>query len=96
MKRSNQKNSSFSFRCFFVVLTLKQKVDFVKEYWNSVFSQFLEEIQEGLTPNPDILCNKEIKFKALLDFVKTLKADYLATGRAHTHLSISLFCSECV
>ncbi len=40
--------------------------NFSKDYWDRVFSQFLDEIKRGLTPNPDILCNREIKFKAFL------------------------------
>jgi tRNA-specific 2-thiouridylase len=56
------------------------KVNFAAEYWDRVFSYFLEEYRAGRTPNPDILCNKEIKFKAFLDYAKQLGADYIATG----------------
>jgi tRNA-specific 2-thiouridylase len=55
-------------------------VNFVEEYQTHVFSQFLADIQAGLTPNPDILCNREIKFKVFLQKTKELGADYLATG----------------
>lgn len=55
-------------------------VSFAKEYWENVFSHFLEELKLGFTPNPDILCNREIKFKLLLDKALSLGADYLATG----------------
>ncbi len=55
-------------------------VNFEKEYYDSVFSHFLEELKAGHTPNPDILCNREIKFKLLLEKAKELGADYLATG----------------
>lgn len=55
-------------------------VNFVKEYWDNVFSHFLEEFKLGHTPNPDILCNREIKFKVLLDKALSMGADYLATG----------------
>lgn len=55
-------------------------IEFVDEYWNNVFSRFLEEYQAGHTPNPDILCNKEIKFKLFLKKAEELGADYLATG----------------
>lgn len=55
-------------------------VNFADEYWERVFSFFLEEYRAGRTPNPDILCNKEIKFKAFLDYAKQLGADYIATG----------------
>ena len=55
-------------------------VNFAKEYWDRVFSYFLEEYRLGRTPNPDVLCNREIKFKAFLDFAMKLGADRLATG----------------
>ena len=47
---------------------------------DNVFEHFLEEYRAGRTPNPDILCNKEVKFKAFLDYALTLGADYIATG----------------
>ena len=56
------------------------RVDFIKEYWDHVFSYFLEEYKVGRTPNPDILCNKYIKFDAFLKFAKEQGADYIATG----------------
>lgn len=55
-------------------------VNFVKEYWDHVFSHFLKDFESGQTPNPDVLCNREIKFKVLLDKALELGADYLATG----------------
>lgn len=55
-------------------------VNFSAEYWDRVFSLFLEEYKAGRTPNPDVLCNKEIKFKAFLDYALELGADYIATG----------------
>jgi tRNA-uridine 2-sulfurtransferase len=55
-------------------------VNFTKEYWDDVFSQFLKELEQGLTPNPDILCNREIKFKSLWQKAQDLGADFLATG----------------
>ena len=55
-------------------------VNFVKEYWENVFANFLEEFKLGHTPNPDILCNREIKFKAMYEKALDLGADYLATG----------------
>ncbi len=55
-------------------------VNFVKEYWDRVFSYFLEEYQKGRTPNPDVLCNKEIKFKAFLEFAMKAGSEKLATG----------------
>ncbi len=50
------------------------------EYWDNVFEHFLEEYKAGRTPNPDILCNREIKFKAFLEYAKMLGADMIATG----------------
>jgi len=56
-------------------------VNFSKEYYDRVFTYFLEEYKTGRTPNPDVLCNKEIKFKAFLDYaLDVVGADYLATG----------------
>ncbi len=55
-------------------------VNFEKEYWDRVFTYFLEEYKKGRTPNPDVMCNKEIKFKAFLDYALKLGADYIATG----------------
>jgi len=57
------------------------KVNFASEYWDNVFEYFLAEYKAGRTPNPDIMCNKEIKFKAFLEFAaEALAADYIATG----------------
>lgn len=56
------------------------RIDFIKEYWQDVFSHFLEEYKRGRTPNPDVFCNKYIKFDAFLRYAKTLGADYIATG----------------
>lgn len=55
-------------------------INFSKEYWERVFAYFLQEYQAGRTPNPDILCNKEIKFKAFLDYAISLGATHIATG----------------
>lgn len=55
-------------------------VNFEKEYWDRVFTYFLDEYKKGRTPNPDVMCNKEIKFKAFLDYAIKLGADYIATG----------------
>lgn len=55
-------------------------VNFANEYWENVFAYFLQEYRAGRTPNPDILCNKEIKFKAFLDYAKQAGADAIATG----------------
>jgi tRNA-specific 2-thiouridylase len=55
-------------------------VNFIKEYWDKVFTYFLEEYKRGRTPNPDVLCNKEIKFKMFLEYAMKIGADYLATG----------------
>ncbi len=56
------------------------KVNFATEYWDKVFTIFLSEYQAGRTPNPDVLCNKEIKFKVFLNYAKKLQADFIATG----------------
>lgn len=57
------------------------EVNFVKEYWNNVFGQFLQDYECGLTPNPDILCNRHIKFDAFYQYCrKHLDADAIATG----------------
>src|SRR5699024_327902 len=57
------------------------RVDFVKEYWDQVFTYFLNEYKEGRTPNPDIFCNKYIKFNAFLDYAtKNFDCDYIAMG----------------
>lgn len=55
-------------------------VEFVQEYWDQVFTRFLEEYKAGYTPNPDILCNREIKFNAFMAKAQELGGDYLATG----------------
>ncbi|TDL82191.1 tRNA 2-thiouridine(34) synthase MnmA [Peribacillus frigoritolerans] len=55
-------------------------VNFEKQYWEKVFTYFLDEYKAGRTPNPDVMCNKEIKFKAFLEHAISLGADYLATG----------------
>jgi tRNA-specific 2-thiouridylase len=54
--------------------------NFSSDYWDRVFKKFLSDHHEGLTPNPDILCNKEIKFGAFLDYCLETGADYISTG----------------
>jgi len=56
------------------------RIDFVKEYWDYVFTYFLDELKCGRTPNPDIMCNKYIKFDYFIKEAKRLGADYVATG----------------
>ena len=56
------------------------RVDFVKEYWDYVFTYFLEELKKGRTPNPDVMCNKYIKFDLFIKEAKKYGADYIATG----------------
>ena len=56
------------------------RIDFVKEYWDYVFTYFLDELKRGRTPNPDIMCNKYIKFDMFIKEAKKLGADYIATG----------------
>lgn len=55
-------------------------INFAAEYWDNVFEYFLQEYLAGRTPNPDIMCNKEIKFKAFLDVAMSRGADFIATG----------------
>ena len=55
-------------------------VNFAREYWDRVFAYFLKEYRAGRTPNPDVLCNREIKFRAFLDFAMSLGAEKMATG----------------
>ena len=55
-------------------------VNFAKQYQERVFSYFLDEYAKGRTPNPDVLCNREIKFGPFLEYAKALGADYIATG----------------
>lgn len=57
-----------------------ESINFSESYWQNVFTHFLNEYQAGRTPNPDILCNKEIKFAAFLNFAKQRGADFIATG----------------
>ena len=56
------------------------RVDFIEEYWDNVFKYFIDEYKAGRTPNPDIMCNKYIKFASFLDEAKKLGADYIAMG----------------
>jgi hypothetical protein len=56
-------------------------VDFVKEYWHDVFTGFLEGYKNGITPNPDVICNKTIKFHHFLKYCLDDGADFVATGR---------------
>lgn len=55
-------------------------VNFEKEYWDRVFEYFLREYRNGRTPNPDVMCNKEVKFQAFLEYALNLGADYVAMG----------------
>ena len=56
------------------------KANFSDDYWDRVFQQFLSEHKKGRTPNPDILCNREIKFKSFYDYALKIGADFIATG----------------
>ncbi len=56
------------------------KVDFIEDYWDRVFTYFLDEYKKNRTPNPDVLCNNEIKFKAFVDYVHKFNPDYIAMG----------------
>mgnify|MGYP001168972114 FL=1 len=65
--------------CEKIGITLKT-INFSHEYWERVFKVFLAEYKKGHTPNPDVLCNKEIKFREFLDFADYLGAEFIATG----------------
>src|SRR5699024_5486114 len=54
-------------------------VNFEEQYWEKVFTYFLDEYKNGRTPNPDVMCNKEIKFKAFIDYALSIVAEYVAT-----------------
>ena len=56
------------------------QANFAAEYWDNVFEHFLSEYKAGRTPNPDVLCNREIKFKVFKDYASLLGADFIATG----------------
>ena len=56
------------------------RVDFVKEYWDHVFTYFIDEYKKGRTPNPDIICNKYIKFDAFFKYAQSMGFDTVATG----------------
>ena len=56
------------------------RVDYVREYWDNVFTYFLDELKKGRTPNPDVMCNKYIKFDLFYKKAKELGAKYIATG----------------
>ncbi len=63
------------------ILNIKlHTVNFSNEYWDHVFEHCLTELRQGRTPNPDVLCNREIKFKAFYNYALQLGADYIATG----------------
>lgn len=69
--------------------------NFAAQYWDNVFEHFLAEYKAGRTPNPDILCNREIKFKVFIDYAESLGADYIATGhytRARTENGHTYLC----
>jgi tRNA-specific 2-thiouridylase len=69
-----------------------QGVNFSDQYWDRVFAYFLQEYAAGRTPNPDILCNKEIKFKAFLDYAVSQGAEKIATGHyARIHFSEGIY-----
>ena len=70
------------------------RVDFVKEYWDYVFTYFLDELKKGRTPNPDIMCNKYIKFDCFIKEAEKLGADYIATGHYAKMVDGDLFRSK--
>lgn len=66
--------------CARILGIVLHRIDFVQEYWDKVFTYFLNEYRKNRTPNPDILCNKEIKFKCFMEKALALGADYIAMG----------------
>ncbi|MDB7952630.1 tRNA 2-thiouridine(34) synthase MnmA [Faecalitalea cylindroides] len=68
-----------------------QRVDFIKEYWDYVFKTFLSEYEKGRTPNPDILCNKYIKFDAFFDYAMKQGFDMVATGHYCSNMTEDSF-----
>lgn len=64
-------------------------VNFSHEYWHRVFQYMLDEYAQGRTPNPDVMCNKEIKFKEFLNYARQLGADCIATGHYARHITIT-------
>ena len=68
--------------------------NFAAEYWDNVFEHFLAEYKAGRTPNPDILCNREIKFKVFLEYAKMLGGELIATGQAKLRQRLKLLASE--
>jgi len=62
----------------------RQRINFVHEYWTEVFETMLAEFKRGVTPNPDIVCNREIKFKALFEKATELGISHVATGHYWT------------
>lgn len=68
-------------------------VNFSREYWDRVFSYFLKEYRAGRTPNPDVLCNREIKFKAFLDFAMQLGASKWRRGILCGRTKMATFCA---
>ena len=73
------------------------RIDFIKEYWDYVFSYFLDEYQKGRTPNPDIFCNKYIKFDSFLKFAKEKEFDYIAMGHyaKKTYIDGKAYLTKC-
>ena len=67
------------------------RIDFVKEYWDNVFTYFLDELNKGRTPNPDVMCNKYIKFDLFYKKAKELGADYIATGHYAKNVNGQLY-----
>ncbi len=67
------------------------RVDFVKEYWDYVFTYFLDELKKGRTPNPDVMCNKYIKFDLFIKEAQKFGADFIATGHYAKIIDGNLF-----
>ncbi|RZF35389.1 hypothetical protein LSTR_LSTR009774 [Laodelphax striatellus] len=78
--KSNQDEEDAKWVCTKLDIPFKS-VNYIKDYWNSVFSELIQQYINGCTPNPDILCNKHIKFGKFYDYAQNvLDCDYIATG----------------
>lgn len=76
----HQVGSTLAFNCGSLLTQIELQIKFVKEYWTEIFQPMLDGYLAGYTPNPDVDCNRKIKFKLLLQHAQSLGADALATG----------------
>ncbi|GFS06026.1 mitochondrial tRNA-specific 2-thiouridylase 1 [Elysia marginata] len=88
---SDEDREDATFVCKHLGIPLYE-VDFVKQYWNEVFSEMIRDYQNGITPNPDILCNRHVKFNYFVKYATTkLEGHAIATGHyARTSVGYNL------